>query len=116
MYRTYHSLSGTSFGCDEQKFIDILCKANAETCAAVREAYDRLPQSSKTLEAAVESEMGGDLEFAVLARVRSKTEFLAQRIYKACKASGSEFNSYWPRQCCNCHHLSIALISFNPTF
>lgn len=34
--------------------------------------------------------MGGDLEFAVLARVRTKTEFMATRIFKACKGFGTD--------------------------
>lgn len=60
------------FGCDEQKFIDVLCQANEPTSLSIAKAYADLPQSKMSLEAAVESEMGGDLEFAVLARVRSK--------------------------------------------
>lgn len=100
------------FGCDEQKFIDVLCQSNEPTCLAIAKAYGDLPQSKMSLEAAVKSEMGGDLEFAVLARVLSKvtvslhshfwssrklppsmrqqTEFLAQRIYKACKGWGTD--------------------------
>jgi hypothetical protein len=77
-------------GCDEQPFIDILCKANEPTCMAIAEAYEALPDSKKTLAKAVEDKMGGDLEYSVLARVRTKDQFLAIRIYKACKGWGTD--------------------------
>jgi len=77
-------------GCDEQPFIDILCKANEPTCMAIAEAYEALPDSKKTLAKAVEDKMGGDLEYAVLARVRTKDQFMAIRIFKACKGWGTD--------------------------
>jgi len=86
----YDAGEGKWMGCDEQVFIDILCKANEETCQAIRDSYDSLENSKMSLVHAVESKMGGDLEFAVLARVRSKTEFMAMRIYKACKGWGTD--------------------------
>ncbi|CAE8627259.1 unnamed protein product [Polarella glacialis] len=73
-----------------QPFIDILCQANTETCKAICDAYDELPDSKKSLLEAVESKMGGDLEFAVIARLRSKSEFMAVRIFKACKGWGTD--------------------------
>ena len=38
----------------------------------------------------VKKKMGGDLEFAVLARLRPRYEFLADRVYAACKGLGTD--------------------------
>jgi len=86
----YDAGEGKWVGCDEQPFIDILSKANEPTCLAIADAYEALEDSKKTLEEAVEDKMGGDLEFAVCARVRSKFDFLAIRMFKACKGWGTD--------------------------
>jgi len=86
----YDAGAGKWTGCDEQVFIDMLCKANEPTCIAIAEAYANLEKSERTLAEDVEKKMGGDLEFAVLARIRSKLDFLALRLYKACKGWGTD--------------------------
>jgi len=86
----YDAGEGKWVGCDEQPFIDHLCKANDETVKAIVDAYEALDDSKKTLFKAVEDKMGGDLEFAVLARLRPRPEFFAYRIFKACKGWGTD--------------------------
>jgi len=86
----YDAGEGKWMGCDEQPFIDHLCKANDETVAAIVQAYEELGDSKKSLFQAAEDKMGGDLEFAVLARLRPKPKFFAYRLFKACKGWGTD--------------------------
>jgi len=86
----YSAGEGKWMGCDEQPFIDHLCKANEETCQAIAAAYEEHEDSNKTIAEAVADKMGGDLEYSVLARVYTKPEFYARRIYKACKGWGTD--------------------------
>jgi len=86
----YKAGAGKWTGTDEQVFIDILAKANEETVVAIAAAYDALEDSKRTLVEDVEKEMGGDLEFAVLARVRPRMDFFAYRLFKACKGWGTD--------------------------
>jgi hypothetical protein len=84
----YEAGEGKWMGCDEQPFIDHLCKANEKTCLAIAAAYEEAYETP--LATAVEKKMGGDLEFACLARVRVQSDFFAVRLYKACKGWGTD--------------------------
>ena len=86
----YDAGEGKFMGCDEQPFIDLLVNANNQQCAAIVNAYEQLEDSSRSLISAVEKKMGGDLEFAVLARIKPRIEFFAHRLFKACKGWGTD--------------------------
>lgn len=53
-------------------------------------AYEALEDTKQSLCKDVEAKFGGDLEFAALARCRPRFDFLAYRLYKACKGWGTD--------------------------
>ena len=85
----YDAGASKMMGCDEEVFERILCKANEPTCQAIREAYGRVTEGRDLIED-VKSKMTGDLEFAVVARLRPRYEFYATQIYRACKGLGTD--------------------------
>lgn len=88
--RLYKAGKGKFGGCDEEVFQEILCKANEPTIKAIREAYSRYQGKGYDLVEHVASEMSGDLEFSVLARVRGKLDFLCKRLFGSCKGLGTD--------------------------
>eukprot|EP00928_Gymnodinium_smaydae_P048586 TRINITY_DN3249_c0_g3_i1.p1 TRINITY_DN3249_c0_g3~~TRINITY_DN3249_c0_g3_i1.p1 ORF type:complete len:1410 (-),score=231.12 TRINITY_DN3249_c0_g3_i1:217-4335(-) len=86
----YDAGKGKWMGCDEQVFIDVLAKANENTLRAICAAYENLECTSSSLCEDIADKMGGDLEYAVLARVRPHMEFFALRLFKACSGWGTD--------------------------
>eukprot|EP00927_Polykrikos_kofoidii_P046313 TRINITY_DN40537_c0_g1_i1.p1 TRINITY_DN40537_c0_g1~~TRINITY_DN40537_c0_g1_i1.p1 ORF type:complete len:916 (+),score=136.35 TRINITY_DN40537_c0_g1_i1:181-2928(+) len=86
----YDAGAAKFMGCDEQVFIDVLNKANEATCIAIAQAYEELECTSNSLKRDIEKKMGGDLEFAVIARLLPKSQFLSFRLFKACKGFGTD--------------------------
>lgn len=82
----YAAGAAKTFGCDESKFLDILNQANDATIQLIKISYGRYGDLQKH----VEKKMGGDLEHAVVARITPRFDFLASRIYKACKGFGTD--------------------------
>ena len=76
-------------GCDEDVFLEILNAANEETCQAIRNAYPGVTDGRDLIED-VKKKMSGNLEFAVVARLTPKHEFLAGRLKKACDGMGTD--------------------------
>jgi hypothetical protein len=86
----YEAGAAKMMGCDEHVFMRILCKANDATCAAILAAYPRVTPKGRDLIADVKSKFTGDLEFAVIARLRPRYQFYATQIYRACKGLGTD--------------------------
>lgn len=87
--RLYKAGAARTMGCDEDVFLEILCKASEKNIMAIRQAYET-KYPGRDLVKDVASKMTGDLEFSVLARVRPTFDFLAKRIYDACKGFGTD--------------------------
>jgi hypothetical protein len=85
----YKAGSAKMMGCDEATFLRILNKANDATCAAIVEAYPTVTDGRNLIKD-VKSKMTGDLEFAVVARLMPRYDFLATRVYSACKGIGTD--------------------------
>ena len=85
----YEAGAGKTFGCDEDVFLRILCKANELTCIAIRDAYNS-QHPDRDFYKDIEKKMGGDLEFAILARVKPKIDFFCDRIRSATKGFGTD--------------------------
>ena len=84
----YDAGYGKTFGCDEDVFLNILNKANNNTIAAIKKCYKKMFDDS--LVNHVKKKMGGDLEYAVVARLTKRLRFFARRIYDACKGWGTD--------------------------
>jgi hypothetical protein len=86
----YDAGAGKWTGTDEEVFTRILAKASRMHITALCTAYDNLEDSTRSLIDDVKKEMGGNLEFAVVAKITPKWEFLASRIHAACKGFGTD--------------------------
>jgi hypothetical protein len=82
----YNAGAGKTFGCNEDVFLEILNQANDATIELIVDAYKQYGD----LQTDVEKKMGGDLEKAVVARITPRIDYLAIRVYQACKGFGTD--------------------------
>jgi len=81
---------GLKFATDEDEFVRILCSRSFAQLKATFQEYERL--SGKTIEGSIKSEMGGDLEDALVAIVKSmkdKGEYFAERLRESMAGVGT---------------------------
>jgi annexin A7/11 len=86
--RLYDAGKGKSFGTDEDVFLEILCAANDKTIDAIKQSYADQHDGRSLIEDVI-SEMTGDLEYSVLARIKPRVDFFCNRLYNACKGLGT---------------------------
>ena len=84
----YEAGEGKRFGTDEDVFVEILSKASVEQADLIQAAYER--NHDKSLKAAIESEMKGDLEFAMLMRLESRIDAQCTLLKRGMKGMGTD--------------------------
>ncbi|GMI18131.1 hypothetical protein TrLO_g1553 [Triparma laevis f. longispina] len=87
--RLYAAGAKKMMGCNEDEFLEILNAANVPTIEAIKAAYPNVTDGRDFI-ADVKKKMSGNLEFAVVARLTPKYEFLAARLKKACDGMGTD--------------------------
>jgi Annexin len=91
--RQLHDAGVGQWGTNESVFIDILTKSSRSHIEAIKAEYER--QYGHSFHRAIEKETSGDLEDALLALVRTPTEYYARRLKKAFAGLGvSLFDTY----------------------
>ncbi|KAJ8404523.1 hypothetical protein AAFF_G00337900 [Aldrovandia affinis] len=79
------------WGTDESKFIDILCHRSVPQLRQTLVEYKNV--SGKTLQQSIENEMSGNLEdllVAIVKCVKSVPAYLAERLFKSMKGTGTD--------------------------
>jgi len=88
--RALHEAGEKSWGTDESRFNVVLASRSFAQLENIFKEYEKL--SEKGIEAAIKSEMSGDIEDGMLAIVRCaqyKPAYFAERLYKSMKGAGT---------------------------
>ncbi len=86
-----HTAGVGSWGTDESKFIDILCRSSRAHIEAIKETYEK--KYNMSLRKAIEKETSGDFKRALIALQRDPINFYVQELEKAFKGFGTDDNA-----------------------
>ncbi|KAI1904682.1 hypothetical protein AGOR_G00008210 [Albula goreensis] len=89
--KTLYEAGEKKWGTDESKFIDILCHRSIPQLRQTLVEYKNI--SGKTLQQSIENEMSGNLEdllVAIVKCVKSVPAYMAERLYKSMKGTGTD--------------------------